>query len=194
MTSTSNQGAEHFCHVTISQSPSTNWVTLWPRDRCLPYLKASFWDVLSWWASSIAAWQLLASRAPWDRKLCSSQAVVSTPAPTLLSYSQSEHRYLSWTWHWTTHTWHTHSIPNLPQCYWSSHDKVLGPDPQWRWRSTPPPDTHTHRSKVVNSIVNNHEDLPDEPISRWRRWRWGESNVMSCFTSSVSLPIKSILK
>ena len=46
----------------LIDSPFTGWdgahimsLTLWPSDRCLPYLKANLWDSLLCLASSIAA-------------------------------------------------------------------------------------------------------------------------------------------
>lgn len=65
-------------------------LTLWPSDRCLPYLYANFWDSSSCLASSIAAWQLLASRAPWDRNVCSSHVAMSMPSVRLFSWGESE--------------------------------------------------------------------------------------------------------
>lgn len=85
-------------HVTLIDLSSTDrlpwlcggWVaqirlTLWPSDRCFPYLYANLWDSLSCLASSIAAWQLLASSAPWDRNACSSHVATSMPLVRLYS-------------------------------------------------------------------------------------------------------------
>lgn len=60
-------------------------LTLWPSDRCFPYLYANLWDSLSCLASSIAAWQLLARSAPWDRNACSSHVATSMPLVRLFS-------------------------------------------------------------------------------------------------------------
>lgn len=67
-------------NLSVGVDPQTG-LTLWPSDRCLPYLYAALWDSLSCLASSIAAWQLLASSAPCERNACSSHVAIAPPSP-----------------------------------------------------------------------------------------------------------------
>lgn len=50
--------------------------TLWLMAMCFPYWNAMSWTAASCFANSIAAWQLFASKAQWDRKVCSFQVEI----------------------------------------------------------------------------------------------------------------------